>query len=69
MTDNPSDEDWPTNERRPDAMSAGPASLVQWQISVRDYAVADPVSYIMETYGDTREQAEAIVKNCRAIEE
>lgn len=29
----------------------------------------DPVEYIMDTYGDTREQAEVIVKNCRVIEE
>jgi len=51
----------------PDAISAGHASRVQRQIASggRD----DPVEYIMNVYGDTREQAEAIVKNCRTFEE
>lgn len=69
MTDDAFDKDWPTNERLPDAISAGRASMVQWLLSQRDYGAADPVSYIMENYGETREHAETIVTNCRTIEE
>jgi len=68
MTDNPFDLDWPTSGT-PDAVSAGRAAMVQWQLLQRDYAAADPVDYIMDVYGDTREQAEAIVKNCHGGEE
>ena len=31
--------------------------------------ITDPVQYIMINYGEMREQAETIVKNCRGSEE
>jgi len=45
------------------------AALKVQDIWLTDADVWDPVDYIMVAYGETREQAEVIVKNCRGIEE
>jgi len=62
----PSDPKWPTSGA-PDAISAGHAARVQEMLADGDGL--DPVDYLMFFYGDTREQAEAIIKNCRGGEE
>jgi hypothetical protein len=66
MTGNPYDEDWPTNGA-PDAVSAGQAARVQMEMINQHKYTA--VSYLMHKYGDTQEQAMAIVENCHAGEE
>lgn len=63
----PSDPKWSTSGA-PDAVSAGHAARVQ-ELRLMSTYFEDQVDYLMDRYGDTREQAEAIVKNCRGGEE
>jgi hypothetical protein len=64
---NPLDPDWAIRGS-PDPISTGYAARVQWQLGVRALSgTDDPVLYLMDT-GDTREKAEAIVKNCLGTE-
>jgi hypothetical protein len=50
-------------ERAPDPISAGQAARVQQLAALRD-ACATPAEAITELYGDDKESAEAIARNC-----
>ncbi len=54
----------PLMSNAPDTQSMIAAARVQMLLAAGNHA--SPVDYIMDYYGDTREEAEAIVKNCRA---
>jgi hypothetical protein len=62
-----SHRDWV--DAAPDSRSWLAALKVQDMWLAADCEVRDHVRYIMDVYGDTREHAETIVKNCRKIEE
>jgi hypothetical protein len=56
------DPAWPTRGA-PDAVSAGHAARVQ-HLSMSQWLALPAVDYIVEFYGESRENAEAIVRNC-----
>lgn len=55
---------WPV-AGSPDIQSTVAATRVQMLLTTIAYG--DPADYIVEEFGETREQAEAIVENCKAI--